>query len=168
MDLRSEPNPYQSPVAETAPPQAAVEGASKRIYLAWSAVFFFNLGVPLLFGWGATEKGGRIGMFAAAFVMLVVGCWLCASAQRFARALIVGGVAIGLAQILPLLQILAGGVAFRLVEVSGLEGPAPDLQGLTSEASGFVVTMTTGALLMAAALMVGLAIRALFSARWRH
>ena len=170
MDVQSEVNPYQSPATDTGGPQTSVanEGASRRIYFAWCAVFVLNLAVPLLFGWSLTERGGRVGMLVATAALFVVGSWLCASARRIAQALVTGGVAVGLGQVVPVVQIMAGSAGFHVVAAMGLEDAAVDLRGLTNEPSGFIVTTTTGGLLMAIAIVVGLAARALFSARWRR
>ncbi|MGH7140320.1 MAG: hypothetical protein ACREHD_31675 [Pirellulales bacterium] len=166
MATQAEVNPYQAPGREATPAGDAVEDprAARRIKLAWVGVFLLNLCVPLLLAWSLTEQGGRLGMFVATAALFVAGYWLCASVRRFGQALVVGGVAVGLAQVAPVLQIWSGMAGYLAAEFLGLERSGPHAgPRLTSEAAGFVTTITTGGLLMAAAFVAGLAIRGLFS-----
>lgn len=175
MENRSEINPYQSPAASayettSASHEVANEDATEtRGYIAWGVVFAGNLLIPLLVGWGVTQDGGRWGMLAAVALLFVVGCWLCAAVPRVARALLVGSVAVGLTQAIPVLQLMAGIAALGLVELlrldTGFNDAAPRPHTMTNELSGFVATLVTGGLLMTAALVAGLAIRGLLS-KW--
>jgi hypothetical protein len=71
-----------------------------------------------------------------------------------------------LTQLFPVLQIMAGSVGFaiatRLGQVDGRNGDLPDVN---SAVGGFIITMTTGVLLMAAALIIGLPLQAIASRR---
>lgn len=167
MENRPEVNPYQAPAAvayETT--GASHEDATEtRGYIAWGVVFAGNLLIPLLVGWGVTQKGGRWGMLAAVALLFVVGCWLCAAVPRVAKALLVGSVAVGLTQAIPVLQLMAGIAALGLVELLRLDTFNNSSFGITNELSGFIVTLATGGLLMTAALVAGLAIRGLLS-KW--
>jgi hypothetical protein len=170
MDLPSTVNPYQSPGSDTAPRPSlpADPGASRRLKLAWCGVFLANLCAPLWFGWLMTERGGTLGMFASVSVLFVVGYWVCAIRETVAKALVVGGVAVALTQVFPILQIAAGMAGLLLAAVMGLlQWPEPEdvFPSVTNDLRAFVVGMTTGVLLMGMALVAGLVIRALFGGR---
>ena len=75
---------------------------------AWVFVFGINLAVPLIFSSSMTDEHGKLGMFIAIVSLLACGCFACAVRRVFADALIIGGVVVGLLQIFPVLQILAG------------------------------------------------------------
>ena len=170
MDVQSEVNPYQSPGGETSKPAHANEDLreTRRIKLAWVGVFLLNMCVPVWLGWQLTEGAGNLGMFEGTCVLFVSGYVLCASARSMAKALVVGGVAIGLSQVFPALQMMAGIAGFFFAQLIGLDGSADEIPRLTNDAATFVTTIITGGLLMAAAFVAGLAIRALFSARVRN
>ena|SRR5215469_8051735 len=154
-------NPYASPQSEST--DSSRTGRSdgdnlKRLYFGWLTVFALNVIVPLLIGLGVTTSGGRIGMLLAMLVLLALGFWICARAREVGFALVVGGVAVALSQVFPILQVMAGIFGFALAESIGLSGPrGGDLETL---AAGFAVTLATGGLLAAASLAAGLGIRA--------
>lgn len=163
----SEPNPYQTPqcAAAGSPLVASFHGKGMtRLYIAWAAVFALNLVIPGLLGWMSTAGDGRIGMLLAIFCLLGSGFWTCSRAPGIGFALVVGGVAVALSQAIPVLQIVAGGAAFAVGKALAFIEPAADLSGVTSATGGFVVTLTTGGLLMAAALVAGLVLRGLRAA----
>ena len=54
----------------------------QMIYLAWFAVFLFNMAVPLLFALSMTRESGRIGMCSAVVLLLSAGCWICTARER--------------------------------------------------------------------------------------
>ena len=162
-------NPYQAPCSNRSEPTRTEFNVSsaKRLYMAWFFIFALNLIAPLYFGWRMTEDGGRIGMLLAAILLLAVGYWICASARELGFALVVGGVAVALSQVLPMLQIMAGALGCALAVAMGLHsnGDAVDSPPMVvGEVGGFVVTLITGSLLMGAALVTGLALRALRAA----
>jgi hypothetical protein len=165
-------NPYASPTSDTV--DSSGEGRSddesaKRLYVGWLAVFAFNLIVPLFMGWGMTERQGRTGMVLAILVILASGLWICRSARQLGFALVVGGVAVALSQVFPILQVMAGILGFALANGIGLVAdiptPAGDALNADTVVAGFVVTMTTGGLLLAASIVAGLAIRAVLPLR---
>jgi hypothetical protein len=164
-DQADQPNPYQAPLSNTAERKGTdfCSNSAKRLYIAWAVVFALNLIVPLLCGWGMTQPSGRLGMLVAGILLLASGYWVCVSARHIGFALVNGGVAMALFQAFPILQLIAGSLGIELAEAIGLE-VAAIFNGITTAAGGFVVTITTGGLLMAAALVVGLALRALRAA----
>lgn len=172
MDAQSDLNPYQSPGNEAINPAHANQDLreTRRIKLAWVGVFLLNLCMPVFFGSLVTERGGRSGMFAGVALLFVIGYRLCTSAQRIGRTLVVGGVAVGLMQVFPAVQMMAGIVGFCAVSTLQLEGPDPDdvMLRVRSDSSGFVLTIVTGGLLMAAAFVAGLLVCGLFAAAQRR
>ncbi|HWB09567.1 MAG TPA: hypothetical protein VG826_10095 [Pirellulales bacterium] len=164
-------NPYASPKADNADrSREDPQGGAKRLYFGWLAVFALNLIFPLLMAWGMTAPDGRIGMLLAIIVLLALGFWICASARQVGFALVVGGVAVALSQIFPILQMMAGILGFALTKAIGA-APTPDgiahdgLPDVETLAAGFVITMTTGGLLIAASTLAGLMIQAVLSLR---
>jgi hypothetical protein len=165
-------NPYASPqslTADTLPTTDVGDRPSRRIYLVWTIVFVLNLAVPLLIAWNVSNDSGGLGMFAAIAALYLLGSWICAKhCRHLGVGLIAGGLCVGLTQVFPLLQIMAGSVGFaiatRLGQVDGRNGDLPDVN---SAIGGFIITMTTGVLLMAAALVIGLPFQAIASRRKR-
>jgi hypothetical protein len=162
-----EHNPYSPPKsAETRSYQIGDGGdrGTTTILVAWFAVFVVNLIVPLLFGLMVTTSGGRIGMAIAVIVFFAAGCWICANFRKIGNLLIIGGIPIGLSQVLPILQMFSGLVgnaichALRLMDEFG-ETP--------KELGGFLVTLITGAILMTASAGSGFVIQRFVLDRWR-
>lgn len=126
---------------------------SERLWpVYWLSVFTVNLIVPLLFGWPTTEKSGRGGMLIGIFF-----CWLWAHCvggkSHFLRfALLFGGAAVALSQLVPSLQILSGWMGMG---VGSLLGQVSNIDKVTSEWGGFIVTMVTGGSLQIVSLAVG-------------
>ena len=161
-------NPYESPKSDPADPRLKIGGdraSANRLYLGWLLVFALNVVAPLFFGWNITGSGGRVGMFLAMLVLLALGFWICASARQIGFPLVVGGVAVALSQVFPILQVMAGGLAFAVAEAVGVCAPTKLEPSAETVAAGFIVTMTTGGLLVAASLVAGLAIRAVLALR---
>jgi len=164
-------NPYASPqslTADSLPTTDASDRPSRWVYLVWTIVFVLNLAVPLLIAWTLSNASGRIGMFVAVAVLYLLGSWVCTAHYRhLGVSLIAGGLCVGLTQVFPLLQIIAGSVSFAVATRLGqVDGRNADLPGnVDSAAAGFIITMTTGVLLMAAALVIGLPLQAIASRR---
>jgi hypothetical protein len=157
-------NPYLAPQYSEAglAKEPGFEGKNAmRLYVAWPVVFALNLVMPGLFGLMSTDGAGRVGMLVGTCFLLVCGFWICSSARNIGFALVVGGVPVALSQVVPIIQMVAGTLAFAFAEALGLVGPGGAMGTATSAAGGFVLTLTTGGLLMAAALVAGLALRAL-------
>jgi hypothetical protein len=127
------------------------------IYLGWFAVFVFNMTFPLSVAWTMTPKSGRTGIGVAAVALATAGCWICAKARTIGRYLVIGGILIGLTQVFPVLQIIAGvvgmavGQIFQLIE----RGDDTDLNLGISELGGLIITLITGSLLMAMSAATG-------------
>lgn len=164
MAIDADVNPYRSPSSGPPIRESHSSLGGKRIYTVWFVVFVLNAAAPLFLGWGATVNGGRIGMLAATVMFFALGCCLCAYAPEIAKALVVGGVAVGLTQVMPLLQVIAWLFAVWLLVALRLEKPPWNamLMSLSNEPSGFLATIVFGGVLMAACFMVGLPVRALF------
>ncbi len=163
-------NPYAPPVLsldDSTVPDRANRFAPSRLHLAWFAVFAFNLVLPLLFGWGLTSATARIGMLMAVMILLAAGYWICSIQRDLGRLLVFGGAFVGLSQIYPILQIVAGlggmvvGQAFGQVSAGDQAAPAP-----LSQTGGFLVTLTTGGLLMMASLALGYAMQKVKPRQW--
>src|SRR5207248_2227495 len=108
------------------------------------------------------------GMFIAALLLLVLGYWACAGARKIGLALIVGGVLVGLAQVFPMLQVVAGMVGMGIGRAAGqVEAGHEGLPGnVSSEVGGFIVTLSTGGLLMIASVILGVLLRMMTPKRW--
>jgi len=140
----------------------------RLLQLAWTAVFLVNLPLPVLFGLSATENDGRAGMFVATLLLLILGFWVCATSGRAGRVLIVGGVLVGLSQFIPALQFAAGMASLGLGQALGQVKPhyGGEPGNVISEAGGFLVTLSTGDLLMTASVALGLLLQAITPRRW--
>ena len=155
-----EQNPYEPPkslVTDPAAPDYPDLRARVWTLASWIFVFGINLAVPLIFSSSMTDEHGKLGMFIAVTSLLFSGCLVCAVRRELAVSLLIGGALVGLMQVFPLLQFLAGvigmaaGSCFGLAEFGGDERSPR----LTSELGGFVVTLITGGSLMTAAACLG-------------
>jgi hypothetical protein len=152
-------NPYQPPkTSDTARrPSGDANDTGQMIYLAWFAVFVFNLAVPLLFALSITRESGRIGMSIAMVLLLATGCWICATSRNAGWSIVVGGIATGLSQAVPVLQMIAGIFGLAAAQILGAATMGDDERpDRISELGGFVVTLVTGAILMTTGAGVGL------------
>lgn len=131
--------------------------------LAWSFIFMANLIVPLCFGCLVTEDGGRIGMAVGIVLLWAIGQGLTYGNVAVGRALVVGGVMVGLSQGLLVLQILAGQVSLIILEELGLRNFSDP--GIKPEVGGLLATLSTGGLLMGAAACCGGLATSLFAGR---
>jgi len=134
-----------------------------EVYVAWGGVFSFNIFIPLIFGWMSTTESGRTGMAIAIVVQLCAGFWVCARVRTIGHYLVIGGFAIGLSQVFPIPQFVAGLVA--LIIGRGL-GVANTEDNVTSAFGGFIVTMITGSILMALSAGCGFLVKQLGFDRW--
>lgn len=161
MTLFEDPNPYRAPRGDVAvfPKTGFKPRNAKLLCIGWLAVFALNLIVPGWLGWRFTEQGGRMGMLLGATLVLAIGCCVCVCARQIGFSLVVGGAAVALSQVLPLLQLLAGVASCALAEAAGLYFSVDDTHPAAvvgGELGGFVITITTGASLIAAPLAAGL------------
>jgi hypothetical protein len=115
-----------------------------------------------------TQEHGKLGMSIAALFLVLLGCYFCAAGRKLAAALIAGGALVGLSQMFPALHIIAGmigmtvGQALDLANIGDEERPAQ----IVNEIGGFVVTLITGGILMAAGACGGMLMRLVTPARW--
>jgi hypothetical protein len=79
-------------------------------------------------------------------MLFSAGFWVCAKVRKFGVYLIIGGIAVGLAQLCPIPQFVAETVALEMGRLLGL--PITDAN-VTSEFGGFIITMITGTILLA-------------------
>ncbi len=161
-------NPYEAPMAPLQEGQE--ERRSRRILLAWVAVFVLNMAFPLLFGWSLTREHGRIGMMAAASLLLAMGWCICSVARDFATPFIGGAAFVALAQLFPILQMIAGLIGMGVGQALDLAdfGDESRPDRILSEFGGFVITIVTGGLLIAAGAGFGLLIRSFTPVGWWH
>ena len=127
--------------------------ATRLLRVGWTLVFLANLRVPLLFGWGLTDWGGRIGMFAAIGPLYLVGRESCARVRGMNSVIIWGGMLVALSQVYPMVHVFAGGFAFRTAGNLGLMTNEWDVDGALA---GCIVTLLTGVVLFAIAAVAGL------------
>lgn len=167
MDAPRFYSPPGSALNDPLPTDEAKIFALGPLQLGWIAVFLFNLTFPLLFGWRLGGSNGRIGMFAAILILLAAGYWICSARRELGRLLVIGGAFVGLAQIYPILQIVAGLGGMVVGQALGQVGP-DDLAPPTplTQVGGFIVTLTTGALLMLASTALGYAAQRIRPWRW--
>jgi hypothetical protein len=157
-------NPYQSPQGDAVdlPTGPSETRSAKRLCLGWLVVCALNMIVPGWLGWQLTEHGGRMGMLLAVLIIFAIGCCVCASARQIGFSLVVGGAAVALSQVLPVLQSLAGVASCAFAEAVGLYfgGDDTHLPAIVGgELGGCVITLMTGGSLITAALVAGLALR---------
>jgi hypothetical protein len=165
-----EHNPYEAPTAavrSSLPGEQANPRAGALTYIAWIFVFAINMALPLLFSAPMTEQHGRLGMAVAAVLLLVLGCYICAANRKLAMALLAGGAVVALAQLFPIIHIIAGMIGMTVGQAVGHatldsdDGPSR----ITSESGGFIVTFVTGGILMAGSLFIGVLLRFVTSFR---
>jgi hypothetical protein len=165
-----EPNPYAPPTTTSQTgsrprPDAGLRGP--MLYLAWFAVFLLNLAIPLLLALSQTDERGRIGMLIAVTLLCATGCWVCANSPQAGTSLVVGGVIVGLTQLIPILQMFSGLTAMTVAAALGLTKREVHAS-ITTEVGGVIVTLITGAILMSIAAGVGFVIERLMLYRTRR
>ena len=137
-------------------------------YVTWAFVFAVNLALPLLFSSSITQQHGKLGMSIAALFLLASGCHVCSISRKQAAVLISGGALVGLSQLFPFLQFIAGILGLIVGQFLGLVYAGNDERSpqIISEFGGFVVTLVTGGILMAASASAGILLRFVTPARW--
>lgn len=142
----------------------------KLIFNWWVLVFLGNLFIPLLLGWDMTTPRGRVGMGLGILVLCLLGIVACARSVLVGRMLIVGGAVVALSQFLPIPQIIAGSIGMNTGVAVGLVRALPERQNepedVSNVAGGLVVTLMSGGLLMAAAIVLGFMARIVTPDRW--
>jgi hypothetical protein len=113
-------------------------------------VFAGNLILPFSWGWQITKGNSRLGMVLGTIAWLIAWLFACSRPGRMRLTLIFGGAAVAWSQVIALLQILAGFIGLWLGKALFF-GADP----LNTLIGTFVVTMTTGGILIGAAMIVG-------------
>ncbi len=120
--------------------------------VAWVAVFLANLIVPLSLGWEVTGNGGRVGMGAATALMLLLTLLVVPRWSELRMTLLVGGIFTAITQAVPFVQLVVGLLSLQAVHLLGFE--QGDGHSLT-EPGGFLATLLTACMMLAAAFMCG-------------
>lgn len=130
----------------------------------WIVVCAVNLIVPVFLGWGITDDRGRIGMALGIVVVLALGYRACFSSPEVVRTIAYGGWLVAFTQCIPFVQFIAGFVGVGVAQELGLASEGGI--GLVSTImGGFVATLITGGLLIALAVVIGMACRGLAHVR---
>jgi hypothetical protein len=162
-------NPYEAPRCRVAPATSGQSDQLIRIRIAFVIVFLLNLPIALIFGWGLTQGWGRLGLFSALLVLLVLGYQACGVYRASGPTVIVGGILVALSQFIPILHIFAGVTSFRIAALLGLAHlTSHDLpENVPDWPGGFFVTLVVGGMLMGFAFVLGLGLRAITPRRLR-
>ena len=169
MDLHSpEANPYQaSSTVDTTSVAEVPRGWFQQV--RWPAVFALNLIVPLMLATNFVPEKGNVGLASAIVVLYLAGWLFCRLGPECERSLIRGGALIALTQLFPILQVLAGLLAFGIMASLGAAVDADNANfGIQRERDAFAITMMVGLMLMSLAAGLGVlvaTIQALFGGR---
>jgi hypothetical protein len=148
-------NPYAAPVAPLDPDDRAVPSRWLR---AWVAVFGVNLIAPLFFGSMETRGIGWLGVLAGVVFLLILSVRWLGRSERHRTPLLVGGIGVAIAQVVPVFQIIAGMLAILVREIAleGHMGPPDDGGPLVATfPAGLMVTVLTGGMLLIMADSIG-------------
>lgn len=160
-------NPYDPPVAAAiAPDPVEVARGPHMLLFEWTAVLLFNLIVPTLFAWSMTSNEAKIGAAIAVLVIAAGGFFFCFKQPLPMLLAIRGGILVALSQVFPILQILCGALAIQAWTLIGSIRDSSFQEMLSTATAGFLVTLVTGLLLIAASLMAGLVMRWVTPERW--
>ncbi|WP_165068812.1 hypothetical protein [Paludisphaera rhizosphaerae] len=122
--------------------------------MEWLMVSSANLIVPGVLGFLVSSNGGRVGMLLGVLIAFAVGSFVCFVAPERTGVIIDGGWVVAILQLLPLPQMLAGGMGLG---VAGLLGLA-QLEGrpsIDSLLGGLISTLATALILVAFAGLFG-------------
>ncbi len=159
-------NPYQPPetIEALVDHHAVPRSFDYFALIAWPIVQACNMFLAALFGWGITQDHGRIGIFFAAMWFLVAGWFLCCVRPVSARKLIFGAILLALTQVFPIIQMIAGTVAFMTALSLGLAAENPET--VTTEFGGFLMTFIVGGILICCAWVMGLIVGLMVPQSW--
>ena len=131
----------------------------------WFFVFAANLIVPLFFGLGMTNEGGRWGMATALSLIWFFGHMCCSRSKEMGCILVVGGLLVAITQIFPMLHIVAGMTSLGIIAKLNLAEVENSTRYpiLRTELSGFIATLLTSIQLLVAACIGGVVLRILQS-----
>lgn len=163
-----EDNPYAAPLAAADPAPSDMQRVGLWEQIAWAVVFGVNLIVPVILALSSTH-GGRAGIILAAILLFILSLRAIIRSERIWFALMSGGICVGLSQVMPILQIVAGLISLLVAKgISGIDlDPTNGKNVGLNEPIGFVVTLLTGGLLLLAALLCGQFIHWVSRARFR-
>lgn len=154
-------NPYEPPAIKQVLPaevQADATKATTATLIAWPLVLASNLVVPFLLGSSMIREHGKVGVLAGVLLFAVAGWALIVRRPKQGSRLVVGAAILIATQFLPITQIIAGSIAFRIAKLLG-QAQIGDGEGLddriTSEWGGFIVTSVTGSILACMAFVLG-------------
>src|SRR5579872_6898391 len=117
--------------------------------LHWSLVFSVNLIVPCLFAAAIVNPGGWIGVVAAIGACWLAGARCCERYRVLTQSLIVGGILVGVSQLIAIPQFMAGVFGLGFTQALGLADRwDPPLGVISNPVGGFVAAAITGGLLM--------------------
>ncbi|WP_435015733.1 hypothetical protein TA3x_003284 [Tundrisphaera sp. TA3] len=156
------------PIADKSARDRLDRDRMRSLSLDWVFIYLLNLPVCLILGGFTTMTGGWPGMLTGILLLFALGFYSCRMSYPLGLAFIKGGFLLGLAQILPMAQLLAGSMGLGLAgEFEAMSGsPLRHEYELRSFASGLIATLGTGGLLMMLALVFGL-IHRLMVPDWR-
>jgi hypothetical protein len=154
-------NPYDPPLAtlpdDTMSVQHQDDKPNRNHFIVWPIVFALNLIVPLLFGGSMLRERGMIGLSVAVAFFLIAGWYICYMSPFISIRLLVGAGITAISQLFPIIHVLAGLIAVATLSKLGLATDENDvgIGTISSEAGGFMMTMITGSIIAAFALIVG-------------
>jgi len=168
MDSQPQSNPYQPSDSDF-----ISESVERRVIhsplvlsIQWTVVVLFNVIVPLMLSWSMTQGVGHFGVGLGVLLILLLGYWASVGMPLFVLFTIRGGVLVALSQFFPVLHLIAGLLAVSFYRYSGII-PAESLDRTGVGLMGaFLLTATTGVILMSFCLVVGFFIRLITPDRW--
>ena len=133
--------------------------SSRNLMFVWTVVYAANLIVPLGIAW-TTFEHGHIGIVFALGLCWLIGLAVCIQRRAFAIRMVAGGKVVALTQIIPILQVFAGGFAINIWDTIGRYFfEAANHGELYYAVDRFFVTILTGAQLLAVAAFIGWVVR---------
>lgn len=154
-------NPYRPSLAEAPLLERSVESVKahgRRFAWLWPLLFGVNLITPLMFASAITEDAGWYGVLFAS-VLFLLGGWLIGRRHKVnGDRLSLGSAVLGITQLMPFLQIIAGVFGFEAAQRLGAAKAPNDQSALgeiTTGLGGFICTFVTGGILVVAAFLLG-------------
>ena len=154
-------NPYEPAAikpALSAKERSHATKASVATLIAWPLVLASNIVMPWLLGSTLLREHGTIGVLASVLLFAVAGWALIMRLPTQGIRLVVGATILIGTQFIPVVQIVAGSIAFGIANAMG-QAQIGDGEGLddqiTSEWGGFIATTVTGSILACVAFVCG-------------
>lgn len=172
--LADEKNPYQPPRLGNQPKddlglhheKSRVLTSPLILSIEWTVILGFNLIVPALVAWGFTNAPAKLGSGFAVFLIALTGYYFCITKPLPMLFIIRGGVLVALSQFVPALQLVAGAISIRALILFRIVPESSFNEMLSSPTAGFLATLFTGLILIAASLTLGFLIRIVTPDRW--